>query len=53
MELMDSQIYVLESVVLGKEGIEKIVEIDLSDAEKEHMKVSAAGVSKTNGLLEL
>ena len=40
-------------VVLGKEGIEKIVEIDLSDAEKEHMKVSAAGVSKTNGLLEL
>ena len=40
-------------VVLGKEGIEKIVEIDLSDAEKEHMKVSAAGVSKTKGLLEL
>lgn len=40
-------------VVLGKNGIEKIVEIELNDAEKEHMKESAAGVSKTNGLLEL
>jgi len=40
-------------VVLGKNGIESIVEIELNDAEKEHMQESAAGVSKTNGLLEL
>jgi len=40
-------------VILGKNGIESIVEIELSEAEKEHMKRSAEGVSKTNGLLEL
>lgn len=40
-------------VVLGKNGIEKIVEIELNDAEKAHMAESAAGVQKTNGLLEL
>lgn len=40
-------------VVLGRNGIEKIVEIDLSDAEKAHLQESAAGVQKTNGLLEL
>tara|TARA_R110002124_G_scaffold131910_2_gene294425 strand:+ start:60532 stop:61458 length:927 start_codon:yes stop_codon:yes gene_type:complete len=40
-------------VVLGKNGIEKIVSLDLNDAEKSHMKESAEGVSKTNGLLEL
>ncbi len=40
-------------VVLGKNGIEKIVEIKLSDAEKEHLNASAEGVSKTNGLLAL
>ena len=39
-------------VVLGKNGIEKIVEINLSDAEKEHLEKSAEGVSKTNALLE-
>jgi malate dehydrogenase len=38
-------------VVLGRTGIEKIVNIDLSDAEKQHMQQSAAGVTKTNGLL--
>ena len=37
--------------VLGKNGIERIVEVSLSDAEKAHMKESAEGVSKTNGLL--
>jgi len=36
---------------LGRSGIEKIVNIDLSDAEKQHMQQSAAGVTKTNGLL--
>ena len=40
-------------VVLGKNGIESIVEINLSDDEKAHMQESAAGVSKTNDLLEL
>ncbi len=40
-------------VVLGKNGIEKIVEIQLSDAEKAHLNDSAEGVSKTNGLLAL
>ena len=37
--------------VLGKNGIEKIVEIDLSDAEKAKLIESAEGVKKTNGLL--
>jgi malate dehydrogenase len=40
-------------VILGKNGIEKIVDIPLSDAEKTKMKESAAGVTKTNGLLEV
>ncbi|PNQ73423.1 malate dehydrogenase [Hanstruepera neustonica] len=40
-------------VILGKNGIERVVEIDLSDAEKEHLQTSAEGVRKTNGLLEL
>ncbi|WP_417444706.1 malate dehydrogenase [Joostella sp.] len=40
-------------VILGKDGIEKIVEIELSDAEKTKMQESADGVRKTNGLLEL
>jgi len=40
-------------VILGKNGIENIVDIPLSDAEKTKMKESAAGVTKTNGLLEV
>ncbi|MCM4161532.1 malate dehydrogenase [Antarcticibacterium flavum] len=39
-------------VILGKNGIEKIVEIELNDAEKAKMKESAEGVKKTNDLLE-
>lgn len=39
--------------IIGKNGIEKIVEIDLDDAEKAKLAESAAAVSKTNGLLEL
>ncbi|PCJ67592.1 MAG: malate dehydrogenase [Bacteroidetes bacterium] len=38
--------------ILGKNGIERIVEVSLSDAEKAHMQESAAGVMKTNGLLD-
>ncbi|OUS00563.1 malate dehydrogenase [Flavobacteriales bacterium 33_180_T64] len=40
-------------VILGRNGIESIVKINLSDAEEAHLKESAAGVQKTNGLLEL
>jgi len=40
-------------VILGKNGIESIVEIKLSDAEKTHLQESAEGVKKTNALLEL
>jgi malate dehydrogenase len=40
-------------VILGRNGIEKIIEIELNEGEKAHMKKSAAGVSKTNGLLDL
>ena len=38
-------------VVLGKNGIEKIVEINLNDAEKAKLNESAEGVRKTNDLL--
>ena len=38
-------------VILGRNGIEKIVEIELSDAEKANMIESADGVRKTNDLL--
>ena len=38
-------------VILGKNGIEKIVEIDLTEDEKALLLESAAGVSATNGLL--
>ena len=40
-------------VILGKNGIEKIVKIKLSDAEKAHMAKSAEGVKATNGLLDV
>ena len=40
-------------VLLGKNGIEDIVEISLSDAEKAKMQESAVGVRNTNGLLEV
>ncbi len=40
-------------VVLGRNGIEKIVELELTDAEKEHMLTSSVGVRKTNGLLDI
>ncbi len=40
-------------VIIGKGGIEKIVEIELTDAEKAKIAESAEGVKKTNGLLTL
>lgn len=40
-------------VILGKDGLEKIVEIELSDAEKAKIEESSTGVRKTNSLLEV
>ncbi len=40
-------------VILGKNGIESIVEIELNEAEKAKIKESAEGVKKTNDLLKL
>ena len=40
-------------VILGRDGIEKIVDIPLGDAQKSKMQESAEGVKKTNGLLDL
>ena len=39
--------------VLGANGIEEIVEIELNDSEKAKLMESAEGVRKTNGLLEV
>jgi malate dehydrogenase len=39
-------------VILGRNGIEKIVELDLSDSEMEKLQESAEGVKKTNALLD-
>jgi len=39
--------------IIGKNGIETIVELDLNDAEKAKIKESAAAVKKTNGLLDV
>ena len=38
-------------VILGKNGIEKIVEIELNDAEKANMQESADAVRVVNNLL--
>ena len=40
-------------VVLGKNGIEEIIEIDLEPSDMDHLKESAEGVRKTNNLLNL
>ena len=40
-------------VILGKNGIEKIVKVKLTDTEKAKMQESAEGVRNTNELLEL
>ena len=39
-------------VILGKNGIEKIIELELNDSEYEHLKQSAESVKKTNNLLD-
>ena len=40
-------------VILGKNGIEEIVSIPLSDAEKDKLQESAKGVRATNDLLSV
>jgi malate dehydrogenase len=40
-------------VLIGKNGIEKIVDLELNDAEKAKMQESAEGVRAVNALLEL
>lgn len=37
--------------IIGRNGVEAIVEIELNDAEKANLQESAAAVSKTNGVL--
>jgi len=39
--------------IIGKNGIEEIVQLDLNDAEKNKMQESATAVKKTNGLLDV
>ena len=39
-------------VILGKNGIERIVEIELNDSEKQKLSESAEGVKATNALLD-
>ena len=40
-------------VILGRNGIEKVIELDLDSADLNHLTESAEGVSKTNSLLDL
>jgi malate dehydrogenase len=40
-------------VLVGRNGIEQIVQIELDEKEKAKMQDSAAGVRKTNGLLDV
>ncbi len=39
--------------IIGKDGIEEIIQLDLNDAEKSKMQESAAAVKNTNGLLDV
>lgn len=48
-----SDICIGTPVILGKNGVEKVLELELNDAEKSHIKESADGVRKTNDLLNL
>ena len=38
-------------VILGRNGIEKIIELDLDSADLNHLIESANGVKKTNSLI--
>ena len=47
-----SDIYLGVPVVLGKGGIEKIIELDLNDSEKELLKISANHVRDVMNVLD-
>ncbi len=51
-EYGESDICLGVPAILGKNGIEKLVEIELDDAEKANFKESAEAVRKVNGLLD-
>ena len=53
MVLILKNILFTSKIILGSNGIEKIVEIKLSDSEKAHLQTSADGVKKTNSLLDV
>ena len=38
-------------VIFGRNGVKKIVELDLNDVETQKLNESYEGVKKTNGLL--
>ena len=40
-------------VILGRNGVKKIVELDLNNLEMNKLNESVEGVKKTNGLLEI
>ena len=42
-----------EPCIIGKDGIEKVVELELNEAEKAKIQESAEAVRKTNGLLDV
>ncbi|TRZ42733.1 malate dehydrogenase [Robertkochia solimangrovi] len=48
-----SDICIGAPVIIGRNGIEKVVEIELDEAEKQKLAESAEGVRKTNDLLEV
>ena len=48
---METELCIVVPCVLGKNGIEKVVEFKLNAAEKEAFAKSAAAVHKTNAAL--
>ena len=51
-EYGQKEIYLGVPVILGKNGIEKIIELDLNDEEKEMLKVSSGHVREVMGVLD-
>jgi malate dehydrogenase len=46
------EIYLGVPVILGKNGIEKIIELDLNEEEKEMLEVSSGHVREVMGILD-
>ena len=47
-----NDLYLGVPVILGKNGIEKIIELDLNDDEKELLRTSEAAVRDVKGVLD-